>query len=101
MARRVAALANPALLRWARSNSGFTPDEVARKIRVAPERIDAWETGAAHPTISQLRNLGRVYRRPIAVFYLPEPPGPGPKMLTDYRRIKLIHLIQEQGWQFG
>jgi Zn-dependent peptidase ImmA (M78 family)/DNA-binding XRE family transcriptional regulator len=84
---RVDALANPALLRWARSNSGFTVDEVAKKIRVSADRIEAWEAGFSHPTITQLRNLGRVYRRPIAVFFLPDPPGPGPKMLTDYRRV--------------
>lgn len=84
---RVDALANPDLLRWARSNSGFSVDEVAKKIRVAPERIEAWESGFSHPTITQLRNLGRVYRRPIAVFFLPGSPAPGPKMLTDYRRV--------------
>jgi Zn-dependent peptidase ImmA (M78 family)/transcriptional regulator with XRE-family HTH domain len=84
---RVEALANPALLRWARGNSGYTVGDVAKKIKVAAERIEAWEGGFSHPTITQLRNLGRVYRRPIAVFYLPEAPGPGPKMLTDYRRL--------------
>jgi Zn-dependent peptidase ImmA (M78 family)/DNA-binding XRE family transcriptional regulator len=87
MARGVKALANPALLRWARSNSGLTAEEVGRKIQIAAERIEVWERGEENPTLAQLRNLGRVYKRPIAVFYLPEPPGPGPKMLTDYRRV--------------
>jgi Zn-dependent peptidase ImmA (M78 family) len=84
---RVEALANPAMLRWARNRMGFSLEDVSKKTRVSAERIEAWESGTARPTITQLRNLGRVYKRPIAVFYLPEPPGPGPQPIRDYRRV--------------
>src|ERR1700689_9663 len=85
MAPRVEALAQPALLRWARENSNLTIEEAAKNLPTAPERLGAWEAGQAHPTIKQLRILGRIYKRPIAVFYLPEPPGPGPQLLHDFR----------------
>lgn len=39
------------------------------------DKIRAWEKGEGSPSISQLRKLGKAYKRPIAVFFLPEPPA--------------------------
>lgn len=64
----------PTLLSWARESIGYSVPEAARKIRVPPERLLAWERGEAAPTINQLRKAANVYKRPLAVFYLPEPP---------------------------
>ena len=37
--------------------------------------IDAWETGAGAPTYIQLEQLAyEIYKRPLAIFYFPEPP---------------------------
>ena len=47
---------------------------VALRAKVDPDRLREWEEGVSHPTIAQLRNLATIYRRPLAVFYLPEPP---------------------------
>ncbi len=86
MSKIVQALVKPELLVWARRNSGYDIETVARKVRVKPERMEMWELGEARPTINQLRNLARVYKRPIAVFYLPEPPR-GFQAMNDFRTL--------------
>lgn len=86
MGKRVEALVKPELIVWARTSAGLSVEEAAKKIQVKPERLDAWEAGEARPTINQLRKLGNVYKRPIAVFYLAEPPKDFQAM-HDFRRL--------------
>ena len=33
-----------------------------------------WETGAEQPTYPQLKKLAKLYKRPVAIFFFPEPP---------------------------
>jgi Zn-dependent peptidase ImmA (M78 family) len=62
------------------------PAQVAKKANISEGRLQSWESGDRRPTITQLRTLARVYRRPIAVFYLPTPPA-DIRLPTDYRRL--------------
>ena len=42
---------------------------------VTAATVKAWESGDAHPSYSQLEMLAyKIYRRPVAVFFFPEPP---------------------------
>jgi Zn-dependent peptidase ImmA (M78 family)/DNA-binding XRE family transcriptional regulator len=75
----------PALLVWARETMNYTVEAAARKLNVSPDRLRQWEAGEGAPTIAQLRSAARVYKRPLAVFYLPEPPRTF-DALRDYRR---------------
>src|SRR5579875_558427 len=86
MARTPEALVKPDLLVWARDTLGLSIEEAAGKTGVAAERISAWESGAERPTIAQLRKLAAVYKRPLAVFYLPQPPKDF-RALSDFRRL--------------
>lgn len=70
----VEALANPALLVWARESASLTQEAVAKKIGVKVERVRAWEGGHERPSVAQLRNYAAATKRPLAVFYLSEPP---------------------------
>jgi Zn-dependent peptidase ImmA (M78 family)/DNA-binding XRE family transcriptional regulator len=63
-----------ALLIWARESAGLTPEAVAKKLGVKVERIRAWEAGEERPSVAQLRNFAAATKRPLAVFYLAEPP---------------------------
>ncbi len=85
MPKGVEALVTPAVLKWARENDGHTPEFVAKKLKVRPADIEAWEVGASRPSLPQLRKLAKLYRRPTAVFYLPSPPQ-GFQTLRDFRR---------------
>jgi len=85
MGDRVDALIEPELLVWARTSAALTLQQAAKKLPVKSERLEGWESGHGHPTIKQLRKLASVYKRPIAVFYLPEPPKDFSPM-RDFRR---------------
>lgn len=58
----------------------------AKKAAVRPEKLESWEGGAARPSLPQLRKLALIYRRPLAVFYLPEPPL-RPQVMHDFRQL--------------
>ncbi len=66
---------NHRVLRWARENSGYSLEDVARKLKRDVTSIERWESGAAVPTYPQLESLAyKVYKRPLALFFFPEPP---------------------------
>lgn len=63
-------------MRWARESIGLSVEDVAVKLNKQPEDVNDWESGAGAPTYVQLEKLAyEVYKRPIAVFFLPEPPN--------------------------
>ncbi len=100
MAQRILAHVNPEVLRWARESAGYDIDIVARKTGVTVERLQAFEAGALCPTLNQLRNIAKVYKRPTAVFYRSTTPTE-PKSIHDFRmlpdteRVKIPELVFE------
>ncbi|MBE9075978.1 helix-turn-helix transcriptional regulator [Romeria aff. gracilis LEGE 07310] len=65
----------PEVLKWARATAGYSVDEAAKKLKCDPTELINWETGKAAPTYAQLEKLAYLlYRRPLALFFLPEPP---------------------------
>src|SRR6185437_13413121 len=71
----VPALVRPELLKWARTTSGYPLEKAAEKLKLTPNKLAAWESGAGHPSIPQLRNMAGLYKRPLAAFFLPAPPA--------------------------
>lgn len=86
MAKLQRAHVEPALLVWARKSIRLSVEEAARKLGVDTDRLATWETGEAQPTINQLRKAGNVYKRPLAVFFLSEPPADF-SVPHDFRRL--------------
>jgi Zn-dependent peptidase ImmA (M78 family) len=82
---RAEANPTPSVLTWARTSSGLSPDDAAKKIGIHTWKLLAWEAGTEKPTFTQLRKAGAVYKRPIAAFYLQEPPK-GFSAMRDFRR---------------
>jgi len=63
------------MLRWARERSGHTVARVAAAFKKDAEVIEAWESGHDAPSYPQLETLAyKIYKRPIALFFFPEPP---------------------------
>ena len=56
---------NPSLLAWAREQSGYGVDRVAKRLQVKEERVAEWETGERQPTLRQVENLARFFHRPF------------------------------------
>jgi Zn-dependent peptidase ImmA (M78 family) len=88
MATRVKALITPALLTWARDTAGFTIAEAAKRLGIDEARLKAWEDPKSDdaPSIPQLRKFAALYKRPLAVFYLPEAPQRF-QVMRDLRRL--------------
>lgn len=86
MSRTPEALIDATLLVWARESIGLSLDDAAAMLKLPSERLAAWETGESRPSIAQLRKLAGIYKRPLAVFFLPEPPR-GFQALRDFRRL--------------
>ncbi|MGH3631871.1 MAG: helix-turn-helix domain-containing protein [Sciscionella sp.] len=42
------------MLRWARESIGVSLDEAARRAGVPVQRVEAWETGQAEPTVAKI-----------------------------------------------
>ena len=83
----ITALVEPSLLFWARRRANIELIAADRKIDVPEGRVKEWEDGTTRPTIAQLRKAAEVYKRPLGVFFLPEPPEDF-ETLRDFRRIQ-------------
>lgn len=69
----------PTVLRWARESLGLQLSDVAKKLKRSIDDVIAWEEGTSAPTYPQLEKLAyQVYKRPLAVFFLPQPPEETP-----------------------
>ncbi|MBI4744865.1 MAG: ImmA/IrrE family metallo-endopeptidase [Actinobacteria bacterium] len=83
---KVEALITPSVIKWARVTAKISIEEASKKLKRPIEDIVAWETGTKKPSIAQARKASEVYKRPLAVFYLPEPPQDF-DTLKDFRRL--------------
>jgi Zn-dependent peptidase ImmA (M78 family) len=88
MSSRDEALVTPAVMEWARKKAGYDLMAAASKIGRPVEDIKGWEDGSKRPSLSQARKVAEVYRRSLAVFYLPEPPEDF-DTIRDFRRLPI------------
>jgi Zn-dependent peptidase ImmA (M78 family)/DNA-binding XRE family transcriptional regulator len=84
----------PSVLRWAREHVGVSVEEAAKRATVSVERLEAWESGEAEPTLAKLRQLGKLYQRPISVFLLPEPP----RRFDTLRDFRKLPGVEDHTW---
>jgi Zn-dependent peptidase ImmA (M78 family) len=84
-------------MRWARERAGLNIEEAAAKIGRPKGDVEGWENGTSRPTIPQARRASEVYRRPLAVFYLPEPP----KEFTTLRDFRSLPDSQPREYSPG
>jgi len=98
----------PNVLKWARESARMTEEIAAAKVSVTIEKLKEWETGLSFPTIRQAQQLAKAYKRPFALFFLPEIPRDF-QPLQDFRKsdskplttssIFIIREIQQkQAW---
>lgn len=88
MPRSIPALVKPKLLAWARESAGLSLAQASERTKFEVATLKAWESEdeEATPSIAQLRKLGEAYKRPIAVFFLAEPPQ-GFAAHREFRRL--------------
>jgi len=98
----------PNVLKWARESARMTEETAAAKVSVKVEKIEEWEAGTSQPTIRQAQTLAKAYKRPFALFFLPEVPRdfqplqdfrlPGSKSLTTSSIFIIREIQQKQAW---
>lgn len=75
----------PKVLKWARESAKMTLGIAAAKVNKTTEQIEEWEEGISYPTIKQAEKLAKIYKRPFALFFLPEVPSDF-QPLQDFRK---------------
>ena len=75
---------NPEVLKWLRESSGWKVEEVSKRLSTAVETITAFESGTESPTLTQLKILSVMFKRPLASFFLSKPKEEKP-LPKDYR----------------
>ncbi len=98
----------PNVLKWARESARMSEETAAAKVSVTTDKLKEWEAGTSQPTIRQAQTLAKAYKRPFALFFLPEVPRDF-QPLQDFRKsgsnplttssIFIIREIQQkQAW---
>jgi Zn-dependent peptidase ImmA (M78 family)/DNA-binding XRE family transcriptional regulator len=77
---------DPRVLRWARETIGMGMGDIAKRLKVTEDVVSKWESGQKRPTLIQAEKLANVYKRPLAAFFLPEPPVELP-LPKDFRTL--------------
>ena len=96
MAKSVKALITPEVLKWARERRiKLETDYAAKRLKIDPARLEAWESGTEQPTFAQLKKIAKLYKTHISIFYLSEPPIDF-QPLTDYRVLPEHLAIDEE-----
>lgn len=98
----------PNVLKWARESARMSVEIAATKAGVVGEKLSEWEAGASQPTIRQAQALAKAYKRPFALFFLPEIPRdfqplqdfrmPGSVALTTSSVFIIREIQQKQAW---
>ncbi|MFN3599129.1 MAG: ImmA/IrrE family metallo-endopeptidase [Aquificaceae bacterium] len=76
---------NPKIIEWARESAGWSLEEISKKLKLPEEEYQKIESGEKNPTFKQLELMAEYFKRPLTVFFLPEPPKEKP--ITTYFRV--------------
>ncbi|MDX2048776.1 MAG: XRE family transcriptional regulator [Chitinophagaceae bacterium] len=79
------AFITPKVFKWARESARMSLEEASAKVSVSSDKLNDWEEGTSQPTIKQAEALAKAYRRPFAIFFLPDIPRDF-QPLQDFRR---------------
>ena len=98
----------PNVLKWARESARMSEEIAAAKVSVTVAKLVEWESGDSQPTIRQAQILAKSYKRPFALFFLPDIPRDfqplqdfrknGSKELTTSSIFIIREIQQKQAW---
>ena len=82
----IAVNVEPSVLKWLIESSGWTRDEIAKRLQTSAQNIEKMESGEKKPSFRQLEELAVIFKRPVASFLLSKPLAEKPKP-KDYRML--------------
>ncbi|MBI3034076.1 ImmA/IrrE family metallo-endopeptidase [Candidatus Woesearchaeota archaeon] len=74
------------VLKWLIESSGWTREEIAKRLKTSSQNIEKMESGEKKPSFRQLEELSVIFKRPVASFLLSKPLTEKPKP-KDYRML--------------
>lgn len=74
------------VLKWLIESSGWTREEIAKRLNTITQNIEKMESGEKKPSFRQLEELAVIFKRPVASFLLSKPLTEKPKP-KDYRML--------------
>ena len=96
------------VFKWARESARISEELAASKVSVSIDKLKEWENGKSFPTIRQAQILAKAYKRPFAIFFLPEIPNDfqplqdfrkaGSKELSTASLFIIREVQQKQSW---
>ena len=96
------------VFKWARESARISEEIAAYKVSVSIDKLKEWENGISFPTIRQAQILAKAYKRPFAIFFLPEIPNDfqplqdfrkaGSKELSTASLFIIREVQQKQSW---
>ena len=85
-------------LRWARRKSGLDIVTVYKRAgwKRGTGKIEKWESGEDYPTVSELRKLGDVYKKPWVFFIMKQNAGEmGFSVMADFRSMIDSEIVKK------
>jgi Zn-dependent peptidase ImmA (M78 family)/DNA-binding XRE family transcriptional regulator len=74
------------VLKWLIQSSGWTREEIAKRLKTSTQNIEKMESGEKKPSFKQLEELATIFKRPVASFLLSKP-------LTEKQKPKDYRMI--------
>ena len=82
----IAVNVEPSVFKWLIDSSGWTREEIAKRLKTTLQNIEKFESGEKKPSLRQLEELSIIFKRPLAAFLLSKPLAEKPKP-KDYRKL--------------
>ncbi|MCX7871458.1 MAG: XRE family transcriptional regulator [bacterium] len=65
---------NPEVIKYLRETSGWSIEEIAKKLKISIENYKEIEAGREFLTFQQIKQLSKLFQRPTSAFFLPQAP---------------------------
>ncbi|MEM3592965.1 MAG: XRE family transcriptional regulator [Conexivisphaerales archaeon] len=92
----------PTVLKAIRESSGYSIEEIAKKLKTSVDKIESVEEGKASFTLTQIKKLAEIYKRPLAAFFsssLPElPKSPDYRINREKRLTPYVYLAERRAY---
>ncbi len=82
----IAVNVEPSVLKWLIESSGWTEEEISKRLKTSTQNIKNMKLGEKKPSFRQLEELAIIFKRPVASFLLSKPLAEKPKP-KDYRML--------------
>ena len=90
----------PEVLRALREASGYSVEEIAKKLKTSVDKVASVEEGQTSFTLNQIKKLAEIYKRPLAAFFssfIPElPKSPDYRLNREKKLTPNVYLAQRR-----